>query len=411
MPPKPKPPAPPITIQQIAGALNSVISGLDELLIQDAGLSGEARHVLNHFLTNPTITNITGIPTQTPAPTPLPASLLKDLKDIKSSILALQKVSPAGTQPSKKPPQSNPPAGSPQEPNKKTLGATISSFAKAAALPPCPSVVISLANINWSGLKPSPAQVCKGINDTLDSAQNDQVCISAARWTAKENLVLTGSPNTTVQSLQLDTPTIRLHFSERYPDSHATSHPIKVQPNVKWSKILINSVPTGVSSTSSAHMPDSCHTALIDNNPNYASLTITQRPSWVRNPTSYTNDTVSLLVVAFEDPDGSHARDLLATKVLYIFGNCTTLRKWKQRPSTRKTKNNPTHNSPTHSPHESVPTSPIITHFNFSAPPDPDPDPAPRHARPNTRSTQDMKGESDNAGRSRTATRSSDKTR
>ncbi|KAH9011207.1 hypothetical protein EDB83DRAFT_2530371 [Lactarius deliciosus] len=228
MPPKPKPPAPPITVQQIAGAHNSVVTGLDELLTQDPELSGEAHHTLNHFLTNSTIANIMGLPTPKPASSPLPPSLLKDLQDIKSSILALQKVSPANAHTSNKPSPPKPQTGNPQEPIKKASGVTISSFTKAAALPPFPSVVISLANTNWSGPRPTPAQICKGINDTLEQAQNNQVCVSAARWTTKENLVLTGSPNTTVQSLQLATPTIRQHFSERYPDSHATSPPLKV---------------------------------------------------------------------------------------------------------------------------------------------------------------------------------------
>ncbi|KAH9055101.1 hypothetical protein EDB83DRAFT_2316239 [Lactarius deliciosus] len=318
-------------VDQIAGALNSVVTGLDELLTQDPELSGEAHHTLNHFLTNSTIANIMGLPTPKPASSPLPPSLLKDLQDIKSSILALQKVSPANAHTSNKPSPPKPQTSNPQEPIKKALGVTISSFTKAATLPPCPSVVISLANTNWSGPRPTLAQICKGINDTLEQAQNNQVRVSAA----------------------------------------------------------------------------SCHTALVDNNPNYTSLSITQWPSWVKNPSSYTNGSVSSLVVAFEDPDKSLACGLLTDKVWYIFGNCATLRKWKQCPSPRKSQINPTPNSPTQSPHESVPTSPTPHFFNFP----PDPDPALHHARPNTRSTQDMKGELDNTGRSRMTTRSANKSK
>ncbi|KAH9019509.1 hypothetical protein EDB85DRAFT_1896607 [Lactarius pseudohatsudake] len=201
---------------------------------------------------------------------------------------------------------------------------------------------------------PSPAQICEGINDALEHAQNDQVRVSAARWTARDNLVLTGSPDTTAQSLQLATPTI------------------------------------------------------LGNNPAYASLHVTQRPSWVRNPDSYSNNTVSSLVVAFEDPDSSLARGLLASKVLFIFGNCATIRKWKQRPLTRKSKTESTPNAPnpqphTQPPHESVPTSPVPPQFVFGL----DLDPTPSHAGLPSRSAQDMEGESDNAGRSRTITRSS----
>ncbi|KAH9009321.1 hypothetical protein EDB84DRAFT_1571292 [Lactarius hengduanensis] len=392
MPPKPKPPAPPITIQQIAGTLSSVVSGISELLAQTPALSEEARHTINSFITNPAIAKILGPNAQHPSPAPLPPALLNDIKAIKSSLSALQKVMPANIQGGKTPTTPKPPTSSPQEPTSKPSG----------------NVVISLANTDWSGSRPTPAQICEGINSALEHAQNDQARVSAARWTARDNLVLTGSPNTSAQSLKLATPTIRQHFSESFPASHVILPPLSVRPNVKWSKILINSVPTGVSPSASAYSPDECHAALVENNPTYSSLNVTQRPSWVRNPSSYANDAVSSLVVAFEDPDGSLARGLLASKMLFIFGNCATVRKWKQRPSPRKPRTGTTftaqtHNSPAQPPHESVPTSPTGFSFGF-IPPDPDPDPA-----PTPRQSQDMEGEKDNAGRTRTATRSSNR--
>ncbi|KAH9008294.1 hypothetical protein EDB85DRAFT_2164642 [Lactarius pseudohatsudake] len=409
MPPKPKPPAPPITIQQIAGTLNSVVAGLNELLAHTPDLSGEVRHIINSFLTTPSIVNIMGAPQAAPAhtTTTLPPTLLKDMKDIKASLAALQKATVSTTQTGKNS-TPKPQTGSPQEPAQKPSGRSVSTFAKAAALPPRPSVVLSLANTNWNGSRPSPARICEGINAALEHAQNDQTRVSAARWTARDNLVLTGSPDTTAQSLQLATPTIRQHFSESYPDSRVTLPTLRVRPNVKWSKLLINSVPTGVSPESHAYTPDECHAALVGNNPTYASLHVTQRPSWVRNPDSYSDDAVSSLVVAFEDPDGSLARGLLAGKVLFIFGNCATTRKWKQRPSIHRPKTKPTPNAPkpqSHAqpPHESVPTSPEPPQFVFGL----DLDPTPSHAGPPSRSTQDMEGESDNAGRSRITTRSS----
>ncbi|KAH9019632.1 hypothetical protein EDB85DRAFT_1896559 [Lactarius pseudohatsudake] len=407
MPPKPKPPTPPITIQQIAGTLHSVVAGLSELLTHTPELSGEARHTLNSFITSPSIANILGPHASTHTTTTLPPTLLKDMKDIKASLAALQKVSVTATQTGKNS-TPKPQTSSPQEPLLRPTGKAVSSFTKAAAIPPRPSVVISLANTNWNGSRPSPAQICEGINDALANAQNDLARVSTARWTTRDNLVLTGSPNTSAQNLQQATPTICQHFSESYPDSRVTLPTLRVRPNIKWSKILINSVPTGVSSDSHAYTPDECHAALVENNPTYASLHVTQRPSWVRNPDSYANNAVSSLVVAFEDPDSSVACSLLAGKVLFLFGNCATIRKWKQRPSPCKPKTNSTPNAPnppsqTQPPHESVPTFPTEPQFIFGL----DLAPTPSHAGPPQGSTQDMEGETDDTGRSRTTTHSS----
>ncbi|KAI9450683.1 hypothetical protein BJY52DRAFT_1227092 [Lactarius psammicola] len=336
----------------------------------------------------------------------LPSHILKDVRDIKTSIMALQKAIAAGPQPSKPPTDSKPPKSRTTETAGKASGQTISSFAKVAALPPRPSVVVNLSNSDWDGARPSTAELCEGINSALSLAQIDQVRISAARWTARGNLILTGSPNTTAQNLQLATPTIRQHLAESYPDSQELPTPLTIRPNVKWSKILINSVPTGVSGFKSAKSPNECHAALIADNPAYAALHITQRPSWVRDPNSYTDNSVSSLVVAFEDPDGSQARGLLAGKVLFIFGSCATLRKWKQRPSPpRPTQTAIPDTSPQSSP-ALTPTELVPSSFTLDeATPTPFiPTPAPNLAGPVTRSTQDMKGKSDNAGRSLTKT-------
>ncbi|KAI9445800.1 hypothetical protein BJY52DRAFT_1371495 [Lactarius psammicola] len=326
MPPKPIPPTIPVTHQQITGALKSTAQAIEKLLSQNPELTEEVQQSITTFLNVPSISSIMGKP---PAPTPHnpPGNLLKDVKDIKASILALQKAISAGTQPSATSAKPSNPRGKPQKTPNKVSAQTISSYAKAAALPPQPSVVISLSDIDWNEARPLPAQLCESINDALFNAQIDQVRAAAARWTARGNLIVTGSSDTTAQRLQLAIPTIRQHFSENYLDSQESPPPLSVRPNVKWSKILINSVPTGVSTLfPNAKNPDQYHAALVVDNPTYAFLNITQKPSWVRNPNSYTDNAILSLVVAFEDPDGSLARGLLAGKVLYIFGSCATLR-------------------------------------------------------------------------------------
>ena len=61
-------------------------------------------------------------------------------------------------------------------------------------------------------------------------------------------------------------------------------------------------------------------------------LTITQLPSWVHPPFSYTPGAYSSLVVAFEDPDRLLTSGIVASKWLYLFGTQATIKRWKQKP-------------------------------------------------------------------------------
>ncbi|KAH9963468.1 hypothetical protein BJV74DRAFT_870909 [Russula compacta] len=55
----------------------------------------------------------------------------------------------------------------------------------------------------------------------------------------------------------------------------------QIRSNVRWSKILIHSIPTGVSEEQVAFSPEECHKALTKENPMYTTLTVTQPPSWI----------------------------------------------------------------------------------------------------------------------------------
>ena len=108
--------------------------------------------------------------------------------------------------------------------------------------------------------------------------------------------------------------------------------PLASRPNVKWSKLLINSVPTGVTDISPAHSREDCHQALLRDNPSYRCLRITQLPSWVKKPSGYKPHSSSSLVVSFEDPDGSTLSSLVAARHLFGFSAQLTVRKWKNPP-------------------------------------------------------------------------------
>ena len=185
-----------------------------------------------------------------------------------------------------------------------------------------------------------PEILCDAINKSLGAISPPQAKLVAVWWTAKGNLVVTGNTAATTHTLQLAAPHISnsITTSLQLPPESLKSQP---QPNVKWSKLLVNGVPTGVLKSRAPFSPDACHNMLAANNPSYASLSIIQKPSWVRPPSSYSPGSISSLTLAFEDPDGSKLKTLLAERYLYFYGNRASVKKWKQHPNNNKDKSNP----------------------------------------------------------------------
>jgi len=90
--------------------------------------------------------------------------------------------------------------------------------------------------------------------------------------------------------------------------------------NVKWGKVLINSVPTGiVEGHPQAHSSATCWQMLINNNHFLCCLKVCQLPSWVHQPSLYTLGLSSSLVLTFEDPDGTITQSLFQACYLYAF--------------------------------------------------------------------------------------------
>ncbi len=179
-------------------------------------------------------------------------------------------------------------------------------------------------------IRRSPQEIVTHLNATLTDAHHP-VSLSAARWTAKQNLVVTAGPDTSAYQL-----TQASHFISDALSiflSHDSSPlPITTRENVKWSRLLINGIPTGASSSRGPYSPLECQQALLADNPAFRTLRLTQPPSWVRAPSTYTAGSLSSLVVAFEDPSGDSLRSLLAGRTLFAFGHSGDLRRWKQKP-------------------------------------------------------------------------------
>jgi len=198
--------------------------------------------------------------------------------------------------------------------------------------------VISLRNATLaSNLKaqaqfqaPSLVEAC---NEALQSdARHANVRISAAKWAPSGNLVMFAGPDTNLTQLQTSHHIITSAIEAALPKPT----PLASHPNIKWSKLLINSVPTSATEISLALTCEECHQALLHDNPSYCCLQITQLPSWVRKPSEYKPHSALSLVVVFEDPDGSTLSSLIATRDLYGFGSQLTVHKWKNPPPLQK---------------------------------------------------------------------------
>jgi hypothetical protein len=282
-------------------------------------------HLLN-FISHPVIKDLIGHKDDPPAQKDSNnlelAKIQETLAQLSKAVDTLKK---GNTTPSEKAnPRSKQKASATSKPTTHTYSAV------ARSRPPNPSLVVDLAHLGVSaGDRVKLETICCALNEGLGRISPPQVQLAAVRWTAKGNLVVTGGPSSSPQSLQMVAPHINaiLTLTLKLPSTSLISQP---RANVKWSKILINGVPTGASKDREPYSPDECHAALTAINPAYAHLTIMHKPSWVRPPTSYQPGAISSLTVAFEDPDSTKLKALLADKYLFLFRNRVAVKKWKQ---------------------------------------------------------------------------------
>ena len=335
------PPKHPLTLQQIAGTLSSVTHATNEILGGNPVFVAEVQNIYKSFLSSPTTIKLLGFnPTSQPHTTTPSEPLRKEISEMKKAIDALSKavkVPLPGTganQPKITPITPTTPTGTTRAQGKTPGKNSTHTYASLAASPAHPSAVLEL-KVQQPEAGPLPAEICRSLNSQLkDRPAHSQVHISAVRWTVRGNLVITAGPNTSEHHLKAALPDIAslLRFILGLPNKDS----YQIRANTRWSRILLNRVPTGATSSTEAASPNQCHDSLLADNPSYATLTITQRPSWVKDPSSYSPGSVSSLSFAFEDPDGSLAKKLLSEKELYIFGTSATVKKWKQKTPPKK---------------------------------------------------------------------------
>ncbi|KAI0282958.1 hypothetical protein BC826DRAFT_1061854 [Russula brevipes] len=327
MPKIPTPRDIPPSTQQIAAVLSSALTASQKLISDNPEAIKDLRPIFLNIYAHPTFSLILGIPTQQPPNHP---AIQEQLNVIKTHLQTLSKAVEAKTTPAdvdkglSSPPVAATPAAKNAPPN---------SYANKAKQESRPSLVLDFLGNPPNQDNRTPGHVlCADINKRLqDSKSHATVRVSAAKWTAKGNVVLTAALAVTQQQLNFASSFIKKRISdalERHDPLTKLSEPL-IRATTKWSKALLNGVPTGVSGVRGAYTPEECHLALLADNPQYAQLTITQKPSWVKTPTSYSPSSSSSLVFAFEDPDGSKRANLLNSKHIYLFGTRATIRKWK----------------------------------------------------------------------------------
>ena len=302
-----KVPTPEGLLKRIKSFLNAIPKEIETFRKLPKTSPEPVKQLLAKFTTNPTIKPLLDAPqpqkgstSQTDHTTEL-AHIRNSLQMLNKAINGLQKANATHSS------RAKPPKGDVQPLN--TIVPTYS--AAAGTRPTNASIILDLAQTqSMHTLRPRPVEICKLINDALMTSPHQQVHISTVRWTAKGNLVVIGGPDVPLQQLQLAAPIFLWAFANTYTTAVNPIPPLS-RANVRWSKLLINGLPTGASDTQDAYTPEECHKSLAVNNPTYASLLITQKPSWVRPPNSYQAGSSSSLVVAFEDPDGENLRSLL----------------------------------------------------------------------------------------------------
>jgi len=201
--------------------------------------------------------------------------------------------------------------------------------------PTRPSLVLALTHHTLSTmlkakadiLAPALVEICNAALASDPIHANIQ--LSAAKWTPIGNLVVFAGPGVSCDTLFATSHLLTTTISWALPEHLMISSRL----NVKWGKVLINSVPTGVvEGHPHAHSPPTCWQVLIDNNPSFRNLKVCQLPSWVCHPSLFTLGLSSSLVLTFEDPDGTIAPSLIRACNMYAFGAQCRIKAWKQPP-------------------------------------------------------------------------------
>jgi hypothetical protein len=306
--------------QKLQSLVSAILSHIDNYNTKFPSQISTLSNLLTPLTAHPIIKATLGDSHQ-----PTPSSPPTDLQIIQSFLASLTKlVTDLQKKVNPTPPKSS--AKAPQAPSRL---AQKTYLAITRSKPTCHSVVVSLANLKLAHkVWPTLEVICNGLNAQLAELSPTHPKIATVHWTAKGNLIIFRSPSASPSSLQTAAPHISNILSNAFQLPPNSPLP-PARTNSKWSKITLNSIPTGTSTNRGPYSPQECHAALIAHNSSYTTLTIMQLPSWVHSSSSYTPGTSSSLCIAFKDKDRTKLRMLLANHYLFCFSNRATVHKWK----------------------------------------------------------------------------------
>ncbi|KAH9067682.1 hypothetical protein EDB87DRAFT_1573260 [Lactarius vividus] len=191
-------------------------------------------------------------PAAAPATTPAPVSTPRAKKQKNA-----KPPTPAAAPPAKAP-TPTPPA--------KPTPPPCSSFASAVKLPTRPSLVVTprqaAGSSTHAAVRRTPQELITHLNSVLLEGGHS-VTLSATRWTAKNNLVLTAGPDTTAHHLNSASHVISDSLAVFLSADTSSPLPVLARENCKWGRLTINGIPTGASLTCGPYSPSELHAALL----------------------------------------------------------------------------------------------------------------------------------------------------
>ena len=208
---------------------------------------------------------------------------------------------------------------------------------KPKSFPPSrlPGSTLPQAVVRYQGAidnkhRPIYVKIVESLNGALASSPSHKhILVVGVKWTTGSNLVVRArapSPSVLIAALKAVCGTLE--------DDHRLIRDII--PNTRWSRVTVSHVYSRKESSHSPHSPSALHAELAAQNPAYASLTIRQLPSWVRNPAAFKDGQISSVTFAFDDPDGSLSKKLIGSSFT-AFGNLRCLIKpWTCNISTKR---------------------------------------------------------------------------
>jgi hypothetical protein len=171
---------------------------------------------LAQFIADPIIHELLEELAQDPESPAAPDATTAQIGEIQTSLksltTAITKLQKQISSPNKAAKASSPAKGkASSRPQQKTYVAT------AGARPPNSSLVVDMSTfITPTMTWPSPSIVCTHLNERLRIISPTQAQLAAVRWTAKGNLIVTGTPNATPASLQSAAPHIGVILKESF---------------------------------------------------------------------------------------------------------------------------------------------------------------------------------------------------